>query len=183
VIVRLAVQGQTARHAITPMAPGEQDMKRVLVALLCSMALMAAASAAPSEAELMKPVHQFMDSFNKGDAAGAEKANVTTGVTIIDEVPPHLWQGAGAFKAWVADLEKAEKAAGYSDQKITLGKVNLSTSTGDDAYISLNAAYSYKEKGAAKTEPASMTFALKKVGGEWKIAAWTWSGSKPQAAK
>ena len=160
-------------------------MKHLIIALLCSMGLVtaAAANAAATEAELLKPVHQFVDSFNKGDAAGAEKANVSTGVTIVDEVPPHLWQGAGAFKSWVADLDKTEKAAGYSDQKVTLGEVNLSASTGDDGYVSMNAVYSYKEKGVAKTEPARMTFALKKVGGEWKIAAWTWSGSNPQNAK
>jgi len=37
-----------------------------------------------------------IDSFNKGDPAAAEAANVSTGVIIIDEVAPHLWQGPGA---------------------------------------------------------------------------------------
>jgi ketosteroid isomerase-like protein len=159
-------------------------MKRLIFALLCSMGLVtAAANAATPEAELMKPIHQFIDSFDNGDAAGAEAAHLSTGITIIDEVAPHIWQGPGAFKAWAADLEKVEKAAGMSEQKVTLGKVNLSTSTGDAGYVSIDAVYSYKEKGVPTREPARMTFALRKTGGEWKIAGWTWSGSKPEKVK
>jgi hypothetical protein len=157
-------------------------MRQQLIALVLSAGFLVSAQAAAPEAELLAPVHQFVDSFNKGDAAGAEAANVSTGIAIVDEVPPHLWQGAGAFKAWSGDLDKHDKAAGMTEQQVTLGKVHLAESNADTAYIALDAVYSYKQNGAAMREPAQMTFALRKVAGGWKIAAWTWTGSKPQKA-
>ena len=100
-------------------------MKHLMLALICSMGLVTVASAATPEAELLSPIHQFIDNFNKGDAAAAEAAGLSTGITIIDEVPPHLWQGPGAFKAWAKDLDTHDKGAGMSDQHVTLGKVSL----------------------------------------------------------
>src|SRR5512137_553399 len=128
-----------------PTQTGEgANMKHLTLVLLCSMGLAATASAAAPEAELLAPIHQFIDSFNKGDSAAAEAANLSTGVIIIDEVAPHLWQGPGAFKAWAKDLDTHDKKAGMTDQKVTLGKVSLAEATGDAAYVAMAAEYSYK---------------------------------------
>jgi hypothetical protein len=158
-------------------------MKHLVLALLCSMGLVATAGAATPEAELLAPIHQFIDSFNKGDSAAAEAANLLTGVIIIDEVPPHLWQGPGAFKAWAKDLDTHDTNAGMTNQQVTLGKVSLIESTGDNAYVAIAAVYSFKQNGVAMNEPAHMTFVLRKATGGWKIAAWAWTGSKAQKAK
>ena len=158
-------------------------MKHLMLALFCSVGLVATASAATPEAELLAPIHKFVDSFNKGDSAAAEAAHVSTGVIIIDEVPPYLWQGPGAFKAWAKDLDTHDKNAGMTDQQVTLGTVSLTESTGDNAYVAIAAVYSYKQKGVTMNEPAHMTFALRKATDGWKIAAWTWTGSKSQKAK
>lgn len=158
-------------------------MKLFVATLLCSIGLIAAAGAATPQAELLAPIHQFVDSFNKGDAAAAEAANVSTGVVIIDEVPPYLWQGPDAFKAWSKDLDTHDKKAGMTEQQVTLGKVRLTESAGDTAYVAIDAVYSYKQKGVATREPAQMAITLRKGAGGWKIAAWAWAGSKPQPAK
>ena len=140
-----------------------------------------APKAASKSAGLLKPIHQFIDDFNKGDVKGAEAAHLAA-PTIIDEVPPHLWQGDGAFRAWAGDLDKAGKAAGDTDEKVVLGSVIRTQIDGDTGYAVLKATYLYKEKGKAMAEPAQMTFALKKDGGDWKIAGWTWAGTVPHAA-
>jgi len=158
-------------------------MKHLLLALLCSISLVAVARATTPDAELLVPIHQFIDSFNKGDAAAAEAANVSTGVTIIDEVPPYLWQGPNAFKTWAKDLDTHDKSAGMTGQQVTLGKVSLTKSAPDNAYVATEAVYSFKQNGVAMRQPAHMTFALRKGAGGWKIAAWSWTASKPQAAK
>jgi hypothetical protein len=61
---------------------GRENMKHLMLALLCLMSLVATAGAATPEADLLAPIHQFIDSFNKGDSAAAEAANLSTGVTI-----------------------------------------------------------------------------------------------------
>jgi hypothetical protein len=158
-------------------------MKHLMLALLCAMGLVAAANATTPEDELLAPIHQFIINFNKGDAAAAEAANLSTGVTIIDEVPPYLWQGPGAFKAWSNDLGVHDKNAGMTDQQVTLSKLRLIESTADTGYVAMDAIYWYKKKGVTTRELAHMTFALRKTPAGWKIAAWTWTGSNPDKAK
>jgi hypothetical protein len=159
-------------------------MKQLLVAFICWTGLIAAASAAPTEAELTAPIHQFIDSFNKGDMAAAEATHLATGVVIIDEPTPHLWQGPGAFKAWIDALMAHDKALGWTDQKLTLGKVIRADATADRAYVIIEAFYAFKSKGEAMNEdPAFMTYALQKTATGWLINGWTWSGATPHKAK
>ena len=44
-------------------------------------------------------------------------------------------------------------------------------------------AYAFKEKGVAMSESGTMTFALKKGAGGWKITAWTWTSPDPAPVK
>jgi SnoaL-like protein len=156
-------------------------MKMLLVGVAGCLAFFVSGSAAAADAQLMAPVHQFIDSFNKGDAKAAEAAH-TASVSIIDEVPPHVWQGSGAFKAWAASLDKDAKARGITDQVVTLSDATREEMTGDRAYLVVPAVYSFKQKGAAMKEEAQMTFSLQKVGAGWKLTGWTWTGPKPSPA-
>ena len=157
----------------------------VILAAGASLALSgpAAAAAKPaSAAGVMAPIHQFIDSFNKGDIKTAEATHVAA-PTIIDEVPPHHWQGQGAFQAWAGDLEKDAKAHGQTDEKVTLGRVVRSQADGDSGYAVVRATFTYNEKGKPMEEPAQMVFSLHKEAGAWKITGWTWAGTAPHAAK
>ena len=156
-------------------------MKPFLLGLVCLAALPSAAIAA--NAQLEAPVRQFIDAFNKGDAKTAAATHLASGVSIIDEVPPHLWQGPKAFGAWAADLAKNDKAAGISNEAVALGKATREVASGTTAYVIFDATYSFKQKGVAMYEAAQMTFAMKKVGAAWKISGWTWTGPDPTPVK
>jgi ketosteroid isomerase-like protein len=158
-------------------------MKSTILGFACLAAFSTASAAAAANAQLEAPIHQFIDAFNKGDLKGAAAAHLASGVSIIDEVSPHIWQGPKAFGTWVADLAKNDKAAGISDEKVTLGAVTREVVSGQTAYVIVAATYSFKQKGVAMREPAQMTFALKKVATDWKIAGWTWTGPDPTPAK
>jgi ketosteroid isomerase-like protein len=139
------------------------------------------ASAAPPAAGPVAALHQFIDSFNKGDLKAAEAAHAADAV-IIDEVPPHIWRGPNAVQAWAADLGKAAKAAGDTEQKVTLGAPVRTDVNGDTAYAVVPATYTYKENGKPMREPAQFAVALRKDGGAWKLAGWAWAGTKPRPA-
>jgi ketosteroid isomerase-like protein len=158
-------------------------MRSAILGLICLAGLSTASAAAAANAQLEAPIHQFIDDFNKGDAKGAAAAHLATGVSIIDEVPPHNWQGPKAFSTWAADLAKDGKARGVSDEMVTLGAVTREVVSGQTAYVVIGATYTFKQKGVAMHEPAQMTFAMKKAGAGWKIAGWTWSGPDPTPAK
>jgi ketosteroid isomerase-like protein len=158
-------------------------MKSTILGLACLAAFSAASAAAGANAQLEAPIRQFIDAFNKGDVKTAAAAHLASGVSIIDEAPPHIWQGPKAFGTWAADLTKDDKAAGISDEKVTLGAVTREVVSGQTAYVVIGATYSFKQKGVAMHEPAQMTFAMKKAGAGWKIAGWTWTGPDPTPAR
>jgi hypothetical protein len=154
----------------------------MIAAGLALAALTTAGAAAAADAQLEAPIHQFIDAFDKGDMKTAGAAFLPS-VTIIDEVPPHYWQGTGGFAAWGADLQKDAKAGGLTDLGVTLGKVTDEIVSGSEAYVVIEATFAYKQKGVAMREPAHMSYAMKKTAAGWKIAGWAWSGTPPVAAK
>ncbi|HEY0649946.1 nuclear transport factor 2 family protein [Phenylobacterium sp.] len=158
-------------------------MKTKLAGLIGVLMIATPSAGAAADAQLMAPINQFIDSFNKGDAAAAEAAHAKDGVMIVDEPAPHLWQGAGAFKAWAADLEKDAKAKGQTDQMVKVSPATREEVTGDRAYVIVPAAYSFKEKGVAMRAEAQMTYVLRKGADGWKIQSWTWTGPRATPAK
>ena len=155
-------------------------MKSAIFGMACAAALSAASAAS---AELEAPIRQFIDAFNKGDGKAAGATHLAAGVSIIDEVPPYIWQGPTAFDTWVADLMKNDAAAGITEEKVTLGAVTREVASPQTAYLIVAATYTFKQRGAPMREPAQMTFALKNTAEGWKIAGWSWTGPDPVPAK
>lgn len=151
-----------------------------LAAFFAALALVSAAPASATPAEdVAKPIAGFITAFNKGDMPGA-LANFAAGdITIVDEVPPHLWTGPQAMANWAADYDKNAKATGVSDGSVKLGKVTRAVVNGDSAYAIADTLYTYKENGRPMAEGGQMTFVLKQSADGWKISSWTWSGPNP----
>jgi hypothetical protein len=159
-------------------------MKHLLLGTGVAMALSSAAGVArAAESPLMAPIHQFVDAFNKGDDKTAAKAFAPGDVSIVDEVPPHLWTGSGALQHWSKDLAAASKAGGYTDEAVTLGEATRADVNGTRGYVVVPAVFAFKEKGAAMREPAQMVYTLKQVSGRWLITGWTWVGGKEEPAQ
>jgi hypothetical protein len=141
------------------------------------------ASAQTQDAQLMAPIQKFIDSFNKGDMAGAAATHAASAdLAIMDEVPPFLWTGAQALKAWSTALDADAKQRGITEPTVTIKAATRIESTADQAYVVIPAVYAFKERGVAMREGAQMTFALRKGASGWLIHAWTWTGPKPQKA-
>jgi ketosteroid isomerase-like protein len=154
-------------------------MRLLSLSLIASLALAGGAAAKTTSADLAVPIHQFIDAFNKGDGKAASANFVTTGVSIIDEVPPFIWRGATAFDTWSHDLAANDAKKGIAGEKVTLGAVTRTEVEGDRAYVVVGATYSFTEHGAPMHEVAQMTYVLRKGADGWKIGAWTWTGPKP----
>ncbi|MEI6486749.1 MAG: nuclear transport factor 2 family protein [Sphingomonadales bacterium] len=154
--------------------------------MLIAAALLAAAPATAKTADPAAPVRAAIDTaiaaFNAGDAAGFKAAHVAS-PTIIDEPPPYLWSGKDAFDTWLADLGKESKAAGKTEEKVTLGRTLRAEMSGSAAYVIVQATYSFVQGGVAKAEPSRMTFVMNNSKAGWKIAAWSWTGPRPSIVK
>ena len=146
----------------------------------CLVALLAAGTAAAQpkadpKADVLATINQFVNSFNKGDMKTAV-ATCASPAAVIDEFPPHAWQGANACGDWAKDFASNAKAGGITEPVVKIVKVNSNTVTGDRAYAVTTSSYDWKEKGKPMKESASkFTFALQKTAAGWRITGWAWT--------
>lgn len=149
-------------------------MQKIATALVVAVFSTGPALAADKD-DVMVPVRQFVDGFNKGDAKTALAACAEQ-TSIIDEIPPHEWHGAGACSAWANDFDADAKKNGITDGVVTLGKPRHVDVSGDHAYVVVPANYSFKQKGKpAKETGSTLTIALQKGANGWRMTAWTWT--------
>ena len=96
--------------------------------------------------------------------------------SIIDEFPPHHWQGATACADWANDFDADSKKNGITDSIVTLAEPSHVDITGDRAYVVVLATYTYKQNGKPMTEAGSIfTAALQKVAAGWRMTGWAWA--------
>jgi ketosteroid isomerase-like protein len=125
--------------------------------------------------DVLVPIRQFVEGFNKGDVKAA-LATCAEQTSIIDEFPPHEWHGAGACQTWANDFVADAKKNGVTDGKVTLGKPRHVDVSGDRAYVIVPTTYAYKLNGKPKQETGSLlTIALQKGAKGWQMTGWTWT--------
>jgi len=156
-------------------------MRKLVIVLLVSMLIVPALTA--TAADVTAPIHQFIDSFNKGDANSAFATYASGDIMIVDEFAPFSWSGPNAPRAWAADLEKEMKGEGSTEGQVKYGAPTRTEIMGDRAYVILPTSFVYRLKSKPMVEKGQMTFVLSSQGGDWKIAAWTWTGEKAHSPK
>ncbi len=139
------------------------------------LAFGAGSAVASEQTAVMATVHQFIDGFNKGDAKSALAACASP-ASIIDDVPPHEWQGPTACVDWSNAYDADAKKNGITDGIVTLGTPWHVAVTGARAYVVVPVTYTYKQHGKPVTESGSvLTVALKKIAAGWRITGWAWA--------
>jgi hypothetical protein len=132
-------------------------------------------AASAQTTDVLAPVHQFVDGFNKGDTKSALAA-CGDQTSIIDEFPPHEWHGAGACAKWMNDYDANAKKNAITDGVVTLSAPLHVDVAGDHAYVVIPSNYAYKSKGRTIKETGSLfTFALQKGPAGWRIIGWSWA--------
>jgi ketosteroid isomerase-like protein len=147
--------------------------------LASSLALLVAFSTTPlaasQESDVMATVSRFVDALNRNDAKAA-LATCATQASIIDEFPPHEWQGPNACEDWATAYAAENSKDGITDGVVTLGKPWHLDVRADRAYVVVPATYTYKEHGIPKAERDSIfTVALRRLAAGWRITGWAWS--------
>jgi hypothetical protein len=145
-----------------------------LVIAVATVVVGARAIVASQEADVMEPVRQFIDGFNKSDIKMAQAACADQ-TFIIDDFPPHEWRGSGATSKWFRDLTRMGQKNGMSDAFVTLLKPRQLHVTGTDAYVIVPINLRYNDKGQLVKRTGLMTLALHKGVDGWRIAAWAWT--------
>ena len=129
-------------------------MRMIVLAPATAIALalyIAAPSAASDATDVMTTVKEYLGDFNKGDADQAAGLCAPQAI-IVDDFPPHTWQGPTACLDWWNALVAFDKSKGITDEDVTIGKPRRVVVTGDRAYVVVPATYKYKENGKPVTD-------------------------------
>jgi hypothetical protein len=158
-------------------------MRDLTLGMAVCLLMGATAGAQAPDPQVIAPIQKFIDSFNKGDMAGAAATHAAEAdLVIMDEVSPFLWRGPRAFQQWSTDLDSDAKKQSITDQIVKIGAPTRTEVNGEQAYVVVPAVYTFKARGVAMREAAHMTFALRKGAGGWLIHGWTWTGPRPTGA-
>jgi hypothetical protein len=147
-------------------------MKRAL--FFAAALLLAVPAYASDKTDVMAAINGFNDALNRNDAKTAGEAHAPQAV-IIDEFAPHLWQGASAFKDWLASFGADAKTRGVSAPQMKLYRPLHVLVEEGRGYAVVPALYSFKLNGKLTHERGLFTFAMQKVDASWKIAGWSWT--------
>lgn len=153
-------------------------MRKTLTVFALALTAQAPSVAAQQTAEqkaVVSVVNQFIDGFNKGDVPAAI-ATCAEQTSIIDEIPPFEWSGAGACGRWANDYDADAKKKGITAGAVTLGAPRHNVVDGDRAYLVIPSSYEVTQQGKqVKQTGAVMAVTLRKGAAGWKITAWSWS--------
>jgi ketosteroid isomerase-like protein len=153
----------------------EITLRNAILLAVLAVALAAIPAAASEKTDVTATVRQFVDGMNKGDTKTA-LATCAASASIIDEFPPHEWQGPTACADWAKDFDAYNKKNGITDGVVTLGRPRHVDISGDRAYAVIPARYTCKQKGKRLTESGStLTVALQKAATGWRITGWAWA--------
>ena len=149
-------------------------MHKLIIVIAISLAVAGRSAVASEETEVMAPVQQFVEGFNKSDLKMAEAA-CAEDAWVIDDFPPHVWHGPGAVSKWFKAYQAYAKANSSSEAVVTLDKPRHVDVTGADAYVVVPTTYRFKKKEEPINETGVMTLVLHKTAKGWQITAWSWA--------
>jgi len=126
-------------------------------------------------ADPMTTVRQYIDAFNKGDGE-AMAANFAVPGSILDGMPPHVWQGPTASQDWFRDVLIEGEQHGASEYFVTLGEPLHNNITGESAYVVVPAGMTFKVQNQQVVQTGAVFIvALRQLAEGWRISAWAWA--------
>ena len=128
--------------------------------------------------EVLRILRDFVEAVNRGDQPAA-LAHLAPDVTIVEDVAPYCWQGPGAGAEWMYAMWQNGQRTGLTEIHMALGAAGRIELEGDRVYAVLPGLLSLSGSGGAERSDGTLTFALRRTGESWQIAAFTWSAPPP----
>jgi ketosteroid isomerase-like protein len=141
-------------------------MHRIFIALAGAV-LAATAAAASEKTDVMAVVHRWADGFNQGDSK-MELATCADETSIIDDIAPHEWHGAGACSRWKDDYDAFLKKNEITDTLATVLQPRHIEISADTAYVVVPVTLAFKHGGKDLKDSGIFTLALKKGPSGWR---------------
>jgi hypothetical protein len=123
---------------------------------------------------LLAPIEKVARFLETGDES-LLSAFAKKGVVIIENFPPHLFEGDDAVKRWSEKILSWHKPPSDLVLKHTFGTVQ-DLRVGDGlAFLSLSTHWTISQDGDSYGEDGGWAFVLVKENGEWKVRCYGWA--------
>jgi ketosteroid isomerase-like protein len=151
-------------------------MRTLTLSLLALLLFSIPANASP-ESDITDTVQRWFDAFNKDDAKTVASF-CTKDATVLDDFPPHSWQGPNACAHWYSAFRAFIAKSNITEPTVTLGKAQHVDITGDTAYVVIPTTLDFKKDGKPTHETGIITLKMHKSATAWQIAAWAWANQQ-----
>lgn len=111
--------------------------------------------------------------IESGGLASPKDAFADRDVTIIENFPPYVFEGAGAVERW-SDRMRAH-LAGVTGLVHAFGPAQDFSRSGDDVYFSLPTTWRGVARGRPFVEHGGWAFVLTRQRGEWRVRGYGWA--------
>jgi ketosteroid isomerase-like protein len=160
----------------SPQSPNGHELKnsraekrmKTLPAALALLPLASMSATASDEADVRSVLHQWSASFNSGDSKTVNSTCAANAI-VLDDFPPHVWQGPAACSRWFKDFQAYAAKAAITDANIVEGKTAHLEFDSGYAYLVASVTLSFRKSGKPVTATGVITMALHKGGAGWLI--------------
>jgi ketosteroid isomerase-like protein len=148
-------------------------LRSLLIAVGVAISI-SAPVAASDNTEVIAVAHHWADAFGQR-AFITDNAPCAEDAVVIDDLPPHVWQGPGACTQWFGTFEAWAAKAGATNALITLGEIRHLELDGGFAYLVAPATLSYVKESKPVNFPGTITLTLRKRESGWRISGVAWT--------
>lgn len=134
---------------------------------------------ASEQSEAVAVVRQFVDAWNRGDNAAVARM-VAPSISIIDAVPPYIWQGQSAdtLKQWNEDVGRYFAKNPVDEVLVKLGKADPVLVQDDGAYVVAPATLRTRKHAVWTDDHAILAVTLKRTDTGWLVGSISWAEIK-----
>ena len=151
----------------------EKTLRTVLVAATVLAASLTSA-AASERTDVVLIARQWADAFNNGGFS-TNNFPCADEAAVIDDLPPHVWQGSEACSKWYNAFSAWAATAAVTGSRITVGATeHLEISLGY-AYLVTPVTLSFLKAGKPVKDLGLLTMTLRKAETGWRIIGFAWA--------
>ena len=148
-------------------------MRNLLIAIAMVMST-STPVAASDNADVIAVVDRWTDAFSRR-GFNTDIAPCAEDAVVIDDLPPHVWQGPGACSKWFKAFEAWASKAGVTNGVIILGEIRHLDFAGGFAYLVAPVTLSYIKAGKPVNFLATITMTLRKRESGWRVSGVAWA--------
>lgn len=151
----------------------KKTLRSILAAgTILAFTLTSAAASETTDVSLI--ADRWAGAFNSGGFKTADSPCANEAV-VIDDFPPHVWQGLGACSRWYNAFSAWATAAAVTDSTITLGKTTHLEISSGYAYLVAPVTLSFLKAGKPVKDVGVLTMTLQKAETGWHIIGIAWA--------